>query len=616
MEDTIFIKKGLYQRLLTLGAHPQMDVLEFKSIKLLNCVCAISAILFAGLAIAVTVQLKSSVITTLMVTNSVLSFLCLYLNHKNKSNLSKYLLSTMLPLTIVFGGAYAKSIGVTNNITLYLSPRILITLTLVIPLLLFGYRQKKEMILALMPGLLVFVLFDVIHHSFGVYLEDLSYDPSTYSLFLVMISLFLFFILFGITFLQKTNYLTEKMLAEQNEELHSLNLIIEAAKDIIAEKEERLSSLIENQGAAVCLLDFDGNFTFWNKEAEKILQVESLAGQTIYRFFDQTEMNGLFNEIKESKKGDKLFREYKGLDANSRTVYIHVVVAPHFDSNGVLSSISGVFRDITALKRAEIKMIAKQNKVEKELKNVKDSIYYAKTIQESLLVSEQSIKEVLPDSFLFFQPKEIVSGDFYYIKKVNDYIIFTVADCTGHGVPGGFISMLGITYIDQIIQKKSITSSNEALNLLRNRIKTTFQRFGTENNNGMDIAFCSVDTKTGMLQYSGANNPIIIVREGELTIYKPTKNPIGFFPKEIPFEKMEIQLQKGDMLYLFTDGYQDQFGGPQNKKFMSKKFRELLLEINHLDCPEKKKVLNDVLNEWMAGTEQIDDITILGIHWQ
>ncbi len=257
-----------------------------------------------------------------------------------------------------------------------------------------------------------------------------------------------------------------------------------------------------------------------------------------------------------------------------------------------------------------------KEEIEQQHKSITDSINYAKNIQEALLIRTELFSSYFSgEHFILFKPKEIVSGDFYYVNKVKNNLIFAVADCTGHGVPGGFISMLGITYIHDIIRRQETDSPGEALNLLRKRIKETFKTFGSENNNGLDIAFCSVNTDTNILQYAGAYNPLWIIRNGEFIEVKASRNPIGFYLKEKPFANNEMQLKNKDKIYIFSDGYKDQFGGQHNRTYTNKKFKELIINISHLPMKEQNEILETNLIEWKGENEQIDDITILGLEY-
>lgn len=210
----------------------------------------------------------------------------------------------------------------------------------------------------------------------------------------------------------------------------------------------------------------------------------------------------------------------------------------------------------------------------------------------------------------------MVSGDFFYINKIDNCLIFAVADCTGHGVSGGFLTILGITYLHGIVRRRETDTSGEVLNILRKRIKEIFKTFGTENNNGLDIAFCSINTKTNEMQYAGAFNPLWIMRGSEFIQYKATRNPIGLYPKEKPFVNNIIQLKEKDKIYIFSDGYKDRFGGKSFKPYSNKRFRELIKSISHLPMKKQNEILKTELKKWKGGIEQVDDITILGLEYK
>ena len=272
---------------------------------------------------------------------------------------------------------------------------------------------------------------------------------------------------------------------------------------------------------------------------------------------------------------------------------------------------------VELLSQKEILEEQKEDLLEKN-KNISDSINYAKAIQNTLLPSDKDFQKYFSDNyFIYYQPKGTIGGDFYFINKVNDTIVFAVADCTGHGVPGALITMLGITFLQDIIKKNIVNSTGKVLELLRKRIKDAFKSYGKDiqNKNGMDIAVCALNTKTKIMQYSGAFSPMLIIRDNKLLDYKPTRNPIGYYPVEKKFETQDVQLQKDDYIYLFSDGYQDQTGGDQNKKFLKRKFYNLLLKINKYPIKEQKNILDKILQEWKGNNSQVDDMTVMGIKW-
>ncbi|MCK5136325.1 MAG: SpoIIE family protein phosphatase [Bacteroidales bacterium] len=248
--------------------------------------------------------------------------------------------------------------------------------------------------------------------------------------------------------------------------------------------------------------------------------------------------------------------------------------------------------------------------------NITDSITYASRIQQAIFPPAELLTTYFPESFILSRPQYIVSGDFFWIGKKKDKLVVAVADCTGHGVPGAFMSMLGITLLNELVNHQSITESNEILNSLKKQIIQSLRQKGDSEStsDGMDMALCVVDPGKRTLQYSGGFNPLIIIRDGELIMYKADPMPIGIGAiTGRVFTKHDINLQKGDLVYLYSDGYEDQFGGEKDKKFSRKRFRNLLLEIHSMPVPEQKAALEKALDAWMDGHEQVDDITVMGI---
>ena len=249
--------------------------------------------------------------------------------------------------------------------------------------------------------------------------------------------------------------------------------------------------------------------------------------------------------------------------------------------------------------------------------DLQSSIDYAQRLQETIWPNDASIKRMFPDSFVFFRPKATVSGDFYWFKELGGKKVFAAADCTGHGVPGAFMSLVGhnvLNTVTKVFTKPSQILNNAnrlAVDVLRPVDGETYMR------DGMDIALCTIDQKAMTLEFSGAHNPVYIVRNGELITIESDPFSIGsYINNEREFTNHNVNLRDGDCLYIFSDGYADQFGGPKGKKFMRKRFRELLLEISHLPMPEQKWRLMDTLDRWQGNQEQVDDILVIGIRIQ
>ena len=245
-----------------------------------------------------------------------------------------------------------------------------------------------------------------------------------------------------------------------------------------------------------------------------------------------------------------------------------------------------------------------------------DSITYAKRIQQAMLPHRKDIWAEFPQSFVLFKPKDIVSGDFYFFNKNNQFAIIAVADCTGHGVPGAFMSMIGSAKLNDAVSKSSDIS--EILSLLNKGIKTALKQSDSDEStrDGMDIAICSVDIDNRVVKYAGANRPIWIIRNGAMEVeeIKATKRAIGGLTADTQhFDTHELKFQHGDTFYICTDGYADQFGGDTNYKMMTKKFKEILIEIQSKTMKEQKQYLEDFVDNWRGNREQIDDILIIGI---
>jgi len=251
-------------------------------------------------------------------------------------------------------------------------------------------------------------------------------------------------------------------------------------------------------------------------------------------------------------------------------------------------------------------------------KEITDSIEYASRIQTALLPPQELIEKVIPDSFILFKPRDIVSGDFYWLSEKGNKIISVTADCTGHGVPGAFMSMLGISFLNEIVNMtdEADLQSHIILNDMRTLIINSLRQTGNvgESRDGMDMTLCIIDKEKMTLDYAGAYNPLIMVRDNELIEYKADKMPIGIHIKKAEdFTHYLIPLQKGDVLYTFSDGYADQFGGPENNKFRKKNFKDLLLEIHKSPLKKQKEILDKTIIDWMNGYEQVDDILVCGI---
>ncbi len=280
------------------------------------------------------------------------------------------------------------------------------------------------------------------------------------------------------------------------------------------------------------------------------------------------------------------------------------------------------FRSFRKTKKANLIIEHQKMQVEEKQKEIIDSINYARRIQQAVLTGEDVWSKVSKEHFILFKPKDIVSGDFYWAYNMPDgRSVFALADCTGHGVPGGFMSMLGNSFLNEIVVENEIFKADEILNKLRSKIIAALEQKGmTEQKDGMDISLCVWNKQDNTLEFAGANNPLWILRASgpsapaEIIEYKADKMPIGtYLETEIPFNSTAISLQKGDIIYLSTDGYADQFGGEKGKKLKYKPFMDLLIRVSKDAMNSQKTALEKAFEDWKKQYEQVDDVSIIGI---
>jgi len=283
-------------------------------------------------------------------------------------------------------------------------------------------------------------------------------------------------------------------------------------------------------------------------------------------------------------------------------------------------------RDEIETQRNEL--LIQRDLVVRQKQNITDSIMYASRIQNAVLPRLELINQIIPSNFILYKPRDIVSGDFYFVKQIKNFTLLAVADCTGHGVPGAFMSMLGVAILNEIVQKNEIKSANILLNELRRQIKFSLQQTGQmgEQQDGMDIAFCAINLENYMLSFSGAYNPLCIFRNKTLTTVEPLsmldyelielpadRMPVGVYAKEQSFTEKTFQLQHGDMLYLFSDGYHSQLGGPRFEKYKSKRMKAFFAQICNKELDEQKILLETEFDTWRKSYEQTDDVLVMGV---
>ncbi|MBI3517816.1 MAG: SpoIIE family protein phosphatase [Bacteroidetes bacterium] len=292
----------------------------------------------------------------------------------------------------------------------------------------------------------------------------------------------------------------------------------------------------------------------------------------------------------------------------------------------IILVITFIFWNISFRKEVKLRVITEEklketlSEVEEKQKEITDSINYAKRIQEAILPSFDFIKTHLPNSFIYYQPKDIVAGDFYWAEKVGKDFFIAAADCTGHGVPGALVSVVCCNALNRTVNEFKLTDPGKILDKTRELVLESFSKNGGDIKDGMDISLISINETT--VKWAGANNPLWYIKSSvsssgfenkEPVEIKASKQPIGKTDNPEPFTTHTIELQKGDSLYLFTDGFADQFGGPKGKKFKYKQLEDLLVSSKNLSINEQHLVLKKALNSWKGNLEQVDDICIIGI---
>jgi len=430
---------------------------------------------------------------------------------------------------------------------------------------------------------------------------------------------------------------------QQKVVIDSQRLQIAEQEKMIMEQEERLRSLNDEIGKKQKTLE--QKVVVLNQQEKEIVsqkglilkQQEEVNQQNLVITDKQKEINIRTNQIAEqdsliSTQKVIMFEQLKAIEKQRLLLYFAIIA---------LILVSGlvyyIYRGYKIKKEANIKLeeknklisaqkdeIQKQKEIAEsqrdliayQKKHITDSIHYAKRIQTALLPSLELFSDEI-DHFVLYKPRDIVSGDFYWVAKIDGQQMVIAADCTGHGVPGAFMSMLGVSLLNEIILNKRIIQPDQVLNVLREYIiqslKQVVQTSGIKD--GMDMCVCLIDFKKNKMQFAGANNPLWIFSNGQLNDIKGDKMPVAIHDNMPPFTNHVVDIKKGDTFYIFSDGYADQFGGPQQKKILNKNFKMLLLKVQNLPMLEQGAKIDEFFEDWRKELEQIDDVCVIGIRY-
>ena len=437
--------------------------------------------------------------------------------------------------------------------------------------------------------------------------------------------------------------------------LRSISYAIERKKTDkeLRKSEERYRELFEHSNDAIYISTVDGDFIDINPSGLKLFgyqekDLERLKVKDLYvNEEDRRHLKEVLSEKGEVKDYELvLYKKGKKQKLNCliSTNVVH-------NENSEIVGYRGIIRNITAKKQAEerlLKALADLDHANKELTNlnlrleeaveertmelkhekelveiqhkeIRESIQYAKRIQTSILPSMKQVKMAFEESFIYYAPKDIVSGDFYWFEQCGGKSLIAVVDCTGHGVPGAFMSIIGYTQLNEIVGDNCITSPGTILKELDKRVKFALNQNNKKDKyskDGMELGIICYDPELQEIEYSGAMRPLYMIKKGELHIVKGNKFSIGGASKrKKEFITTRIKIERGDSFYLFSDGYPDQFGGPQGKKFMTKNVGDMLRGIAHLEIGEQESIVSNTISDWMKDEEQIDDILFIGLKY-
>jgi serine phosphatase RsbU (regulator of sigma subunit) len=429
---------------------------------------------------------------------------------------------------------------------------------------------------------------------------------------------------------QKLNHQKE-VLKKQTEELTAKEELIKTTKAEIDEQKVLIENqLIKISNQQINLQKLNSNVE--QKQADLIQQQKTLNREAknliaIKQEYLKVEIILKEKETLVSKQDKKISTQNSEIDTQSSTIksqksiiWLSIIFLIIVSALGIWA-----YRSYRLKNEANRLILEQKGEIEQQHfvleeqhKEITDSINYAKRIQDAILPPLTMVREHIPDSFILYKPKDIVAGDFYWLESVttNDkeqIILFAAADCTGHGVPGAMVSIVCHNSMNRAVREFNLIEPHQILDKTRELVVETFEKSHNEVHDGMDIALCSIDKTTNKLIYAGANNGLYLIRNHELIEYKPDKQPIGNYHHIKPFNKHEIQLKKGDVIYMYTDGYADQFGGEKGKKFKYKPFKELLLSIHNKPLDEQHELMQKAFIEWQGNLEQIDDVCIIGM---
>ncbi|MFC2137166.1 PAS domain S-box protein [Bacteroidota bacterium] len=436
--------------------------------------------------------------------------------------------------------------------------------------------------------------------------------------------------------LRKSRDQLELKVKERTAELYETVEELQTTTDIIEDYNkqlEQLSIVASEIDNAVIIMDENGNFEWVNEGFTRMFgkSLGQISNKNIINKSTPEDIRLLIENSVENKTPVSYEFVYK---QNGEEKWIQTTLTPIPDEKGDIKKLIAIDSDITKIKEKEAEILRQKEEItsqrdeieiqrdyaRRQTKDIRDSIQYASKIQNAVLPPQDYLSSILPEHFILFKPRDIVSGDFYWATKIEERVIIAAADCTGHGVPGAFMSLLGISFLNEIVNayknRISELNANIILNLLRKNVKSALRQKYERNisKDGMDISLCIIDNSTMEMQFAGAYNTVYIIRDNKLTEIKGDRMPIGVHIKEKDtFTNHDFKLQKDDTIYLFTDGYIDQFGGDKDGKFLAKNFKDLLIDIQDMPMHSQHNHLDITIEKWMGLNMQLDDMLVIGL---
>ncbi len=595
---------------------------------------------------------------------SSLMILALILTKQRIYYLAKYLLVLTPSYIILIFSILSKSQGFTDSLFLYLTPRFFTILFLMAPIIFFGLRHLRHTILSFCLLLVPAIFFDSIHSFFGVGLESLEIDLSYYNLFILAAFSFYMIPLLSLLFFQKVGLIfrkksksNEQKLIEDKDSIIELNDRLEYQAYLYKvlsyiSEDKPLNQILQNvleliiksdtlttdKKGVIFLKNGDDNLEMVaNHNAKSLKKTCALItpGQCLC---------GIVLKTKSTLFCDNVDHQHT-ITPEGMVDHGHYVM-PIKEENDLLGVLNiycqeGSKKDEKVLKyleavtnilakkissvKAKELLLAKKEKIESQkieldsaLNELNSSIQYASHLQNALIPNKDLLKEYFKDGSVMFLPKEKIGGDFYFAKKLDELLYFGVGDCTGHGIPGAILASMSIEAIKLVIEDNIGATPDIILEKLRviacNRFSTSNEGFTYDDS--MDAAICMFDFKTNLLSYSGGfMNLYVLDSSSNIQEFKATKSPVGKYRAQVDFKLEQVQLNHGDTIYITTDGYLDQFGiqdgSEKFKKFNRRRFLDTIQRIHHLSSDEQTKLLSETLQDWKAGSEQIDDITVM-----